>query len=177
LGFAEFDNNLNISAEYQLNKRWAVQLETGFVFGWNTLPNSDMDTYTLTNIRGIKLKPSIRYYGKCKHANTTRFIALEPFFKQVNADFSATHVGGNYAYPLHKRVLGSSIIMGKSKQFYNNIYIEYFIGLGVRNLNYHYGSFVSKSTPAFFNPSFIDEFNSGPIAPNFNLGFKICYRF
>jgi Protein of unknown function (DUF3575) len=177
LSLAEFDQSINVSAEYNLNNRCAVQLEAAYIFAWNILPSSDAENFSLKNIRGIKLKPSIRYYGKCKKTTTKRFVALEPFYKQLNCTMTNTFASTSYVYPFHKKIIGGSIIVGKRQQFYQKIDVEYFAGIGIRKLNYYYSNFNWGTAPPFFNPAFIDEINNLKISPNFNLGFKICYTF
>lgn len=140
LGLIEADQAISFATEFKPKPRLGIQLEGSFIF--NTIYFSQ--ERSITNTRGFRIVPEIRYYDKGFKKNLHRYVGLQLSYKQVEKDVEQWVRKMSYrqleSIHLKKNNL-AAIFIGGLQNHGHRINIDFNIGLGFKyktmNDNYH----------------------------------------
>jgi len=104
---------------------------------------------SLTEMKGFRIRPEVRWYGIFYELNSRDFIALDLMYKNFTYnnrhDFGFDCIDGNCEFfrsmdvQVEREVIASRIKYGYSDVFRNFLHFEVFSGIGVRWIEATYG--------------------------------------
>ena len=128
------ETNFSVGAEHQLNKRWGVGLDAGYIFYSNYYEKSKQSS-------GIILRPAARYY---LNENGKGYVEAELHYKNCRykiADWLQKDIVNGVAtyeqfqtFTLAKNVYGANIKLGTKARLSRNerLWMEFYFGMGLR---------------------------------------------
>ncbi len=187
LSLIDFKPRYRVGAEYSHNNKWVYSLDFG-------LGNYQMNYYRLKKFLHInkyglfEIRPQVKFqFRNAKHNKL--YFALEGFF--VDYRFSVkdlfyidypTNTKINFeTADYHKIKTGYLIIFGEKRVFFNRLFYDFYIGLGIAHRYLDYYNIVNptlniEDEDRLFNV-FDDTYESCKYVANMALGIKVGYKF
>ncbi len=171
LGLFEPDQAISLATEVRVKPRLGIQLEASYIFNTLYLASDRV----ITNTRGTRIVPEIRYYDISFKRNVQRYIGLQISFKYVEKDVEQWVNKTNYrqleTFHLRKNNV-AAIFMGGIQNHAHRIGYDLNIGIGAK-----YKTMNDTYTPKDITP-FSEHYGEalGGYYPTLSATFKLCYR-
>lgn len=171
LTLIEPDQALSFATEIRVLPHIGLQLEGGFIFNTWYLSTAR----TVTNTRGFRLMPELRYYDIDLKGNLQRYLGVQLSYKQLSKDVEEWVNKTNYQQleNIHLKKYNSTIVFIAGLQNHAKVIgFDFNIGVGLKykSLDYHPNAASGNLFPSYFGESATSFY------PQFSTTFKLCYK-